>query len=83
MIVVHDAEFRQAEKDFYSFVTALTGRLIEIDDTIPELPVKDLVSPAGRIDVCTHRWLITWRRTYRSFACTGMCASRLTRPLTR
>lgn len=41
---MHDADFRQAERDWYSFVTALSERLIEIDDSIPELPVKDLVS---------------------------------------
>ena len=39
----NDAEFRQAERDWYSFVAKLTERLTEIDDTIPELPVKDVV----------------------------------------
>ena len=43
---MHDAEFRQAEKDWHSFVAKLTERLIEIDDTIPELPVKDVVGHA-------------------------------------
>ena len=42
--IVNDVEFRQAERDFYSFVEALTERLTQIDDTIPELPVKDVVS---------------------------------------
>ena len=41
---VHDPDFRQSEKDFYSFTTKLTERLVEIDDTVPELPVKDIVS---------------------------------------
>lgn len=41
---VHDAEFRQAEKDWHSFVEKLTEKLVEeVDDTIPELPVKDVV----------------------------------------
>ncbi|KAK3709399.1 hypothetical protein LTR37_010960 [Vermiconidia calcicola] len=40
---MHDAEFRQSEQDWYSLVAKLTERLIEIDDTIPELPVKDVV----------------------------------------
>ncbi|CZT24595.1 uncharacterized protein RCC_10320 [Ramularia collo-cygni] len=41
---LHDAEFRQAEKDWHSFVEKLTERLVEdVDDTIPELPVKDVV----------------------------------------
>jgi hypothetical protein len=41
---VNDAEFRQAERDWHSFVDKLTAELIEIDDTVPELPVKDVVS---------------------------------------
>ncbi|KAK5691354.1 hypothetical protein LTR17_025661 [Elasticomyces elasticus] len=40
---VNDAEFRQAEKDWHSFVEKLTERLGEIDETVPELPVKDVV----------------------------------------
>ncbi|KAK0346406.1 hypothetical protein LTR94_006852 [Friedmanniomyces endolithicus] len=40
---MNDAEFRQAEKDWHSFVEQLTERLAAIDDTIPELPVKDVV----------------------------------------
>jgi hypothetical protein len=41
---VNDAEFRQAERDWYSFVEKITEKLMDIDDTIPELPVKDVVS---------------------------------------
>lgn len=40
--VVHDALYRQAEKDWHSFVEKLTEKLTEIDDTVPELPVKDV-----------------------------------------
>ena len=40
---MHDPDFRQAERDFKSFVEALTEKLIEKDETIPELPPKDLV----------------------------------------
>ncbi|KAK5687624.1 hypothetical protein LTS10_001764 [Elasticomyces elasticus] len=40
---INDAEFRQAEKDWHSFVEKLTERLVEIDDSVPELPVKDVV----------------------------------------
>ncbi|CAK4031512.1 Hypothetical predicted protein [Lecanosticta acicola] len=39
----HDAQFRQAEKDWHSFVETITGKLVELDDTIPELPVKDVI----------------------------------------
>lgn len=40
---MHDANFRASEKDWYSFVEKLTDKLIEVDDSIPELPVKDVV----------------------------------------
>ena len=46
---MHDADFRQAEKDWHSFVGAVSEHLTEIDDTVPELPVKDVVSPTGRV----------------------------------
>ena len=39
---MHDADYRQAKKDFDSFVESLTGKIIEKDETIPELPPKDL-----------------------------------------
>ncbi|KAI9670869.1 MAG: hypothetical protein M1817_003754 [Caeruleum heppii] len=39
---MHDADFRTSEKDFDSFAAALTGKLIDRDETIPELPVKDI-----------------------------------------
>ena len=38
----HDADYRQALKDWNSFVDALTPKIIEKDETIPELPNKDL-----------------------------------------
>ena len=40
---MHDADFRQAQRDFASFVEKLTERLIERDETVPELPAKDLI----------------------------------------
>ena len=40
---VHDADYRQSQKDFNSFVDSLTENIIEKDETIPELPHKDLV----------------------------------------
>ncbi|KAF4549863.1 Hypothetical protein D9617_19g101680 [Elsinoe fawcettii] len=39
----HDPDFRQAENDWKSFVEKLTEKLTEVDDEIPELPVKDIV----------------------------------------
>ena len=40
---LHDKDFRQSEKDWRSFVEVLTEKLIEKDETIPELPFKDVV----------------------------------------
>ena len=40
---MHDADYRQSKSDFDSFVESLTEKIIEQDDTIPELPAKDLV----------------------------------------
>ena len=39
---VHDADYRQSKKDFDSFIECLTEKIIEKDDTIPELPSKDV-----------------------------------------
>ncbi|KAI5370454.1 hypothetical protein Slin14017_G013330 [Septoria linicola] len=40
---LNDPNFRQAEKDWHTFVENMTESLATIDDTIPELPVKDVV----------------------------------------
>ncbi|KAL8658013.1 MAG: hypothetical protein Q9226_001347 [Calogaya cf. arnoldii] len=39
---MHDADYRQSKKDFDAFVEKMTDRMTEIDETIPELPPKDL-----------------------------------------
>lgn len=39
---VHDADYRQSQADWASFVESLSEKIIEKDDTIPELPPKDL-----------------------------------------
>ncbi|KAL8768991.1 MAG: hypothetical protein Q9209_004908 [Squamulea sp. 1 TL-2023] len=41
---MHDADYRQSKKDFDTFVEKMTDRMTKIDETIPELPPKDLVS---------------------------------------
>lgn len=43
---MHNVDFRTSEKDFDSFAEALTEKIIEIDETIPELPIKDIVGHA-------------------------------------
>lgn len=39
----HDPDYRQSWKDWESFVESLTEKIAEVDETIPELPPKDLV----------------------------------------
>ena len=39
---VHDADYRQSKNDWDTFVQCLTEKIIEKDNTIPELPPKDL-----------------------------------------
>lgn len=45
---MNDPDFRQSERDWYSFVDKITEALIEIDETVPELPVKDVVRNHSR-----------------------------------
>ncbi|KAI9737924.1 MAG: hypothetical protein M1834_009294 [Cirrosporium novae-zelandiae] len=39
---MHDPDYRESKKDFDSFVECLTEKVIEKDETIPELPPKDI-----------------------------------------
>ncbi|KZZ96676.1 hypothetical protein AAL_03905 [Moelleriella libera RCEF 2490] len=39
----HDDEYRRALKDWQSFVEAATQTVIEADETVPELPIKDVI----------------------------------------
>lgn len=41
--IVHDPDFRAAFQDFTTFVEKVSEKVIEADETIPELPVKDVV----------------------------------------
>ena len=40
---MHDPDYRQSWRDWESFVEALSEKIAEIDETVPELPPKDLV----------------------------------------
>ncbi|KAG9199530.1 hypothetical protein G6514_008388 [Epicoccum nigrum] len=40
---LHDPDYRVAVQDFNDFIGKLSDRIIRIDETIPELPVKDIV----------------------------------------
>lgn len=39
----HDADYRVSKNDWDTFVDAMTEKIVEKDETIPELPAKDLV----------------------------------------
>ncbi|KND88132.1 hypothetical protein TOPH_07214 [Tolypocladium ophioglossoides CBS 100239] len=39
----HDDEYRRSLKDWQSFVEAATQSIISIDETVPELPAKDVI----------------------------------------
>jgi translation elongation factor EF-Ts len=41
---VHDPDFRASFEDFSTFTEKVTEKVVEADETIPELPVKDVVS---------------------------------------
>lgn len=43
LLVARDPEFRRSLKDWDSFVETLTEKITEVDETIPELPLKDVV----------------------------------------
>ena len=41
---MHDPDYRAALQDFTTFTEHVSEKVIEADETIPELPVKDVVS---------------------------------------
>lgn len=47
--LAHDADYRASKKDWDTFVETLTEKIVEKDETIPELPAKDLVSPVPSV----------------------------------
>ncbi|KAF2810002.1 uncharacterized protein BDZ99DRAFT_462616 [Mytilinidion resinicola] len=40
---MHDPDYRASLQDFTTFLESLTQKVIEVDETIPELPVKDII----------------------------------------
>ena len=40
---MHDPDYRQSWNDWQSFVATLSEKIAEVDETVPELPPKDLV----------------------------------------
>ena len=43
-VTVYDPDYRDALQDFTTFTENVSEKVIEADETIPELPVKDVVS---------------------------------------
>lgn len=48
---MHDPDYRVSLKDWNSYVECLTQKIIEVDETVPELPVKDVVSHAIHLGI--------------------------------
>jgi hypothetical protein len=48
---VHDPDYRAALEDFQTFTEKLSEKVVEADELIPELPVKDVV--------CRHALLLS------------------------
>jgi hypothetical protein len=44
---VHDPDFRAAFQDFTTFTEKVSEKVVEADELIPELPVKDVVCCAA------------------------------------
>ncbi|CAN9443895.1 unnamed protein product [Alternaria sp. RS040] len=42
-VTVHDPDFRVSFQDFTKFAEKVSDKIIEADETIPELPVKDVI----------------------------------------
>ncbi|KAH7116939.1 hypothetical protein B0J11DRAFT_104754 [Dendryphion nanum] len=40
---LHDPDYRMGLQDFTTFLEKLTEKVIEVDETIPDLPVKDII----------------------------------------
>ncbi|KAL1849500.1 hypothetical protein Plec18170_007407 [Paecilomyces lecythidis] len=74
----HDADYRAAKGDWDSFVDSLTEKIIEKDETIPELPAKDLVR--GPRANTMAKADINGARSHRSFAFTATSGSAMIQP---
>lgn len=72
---MHDPDYRVAVQDFNDFIGKLSERIIETDETIPELPVKDIVSgilsyadpkltASGVPNLSRYVFFYTWRTMF-------------------
>jgi uncharacterized protein (DUF2461 family) len=65
MSAVHDPDFRQSWRDWESLVQVLSEKISEIDETVPELPPKDLVFLFARDIVASMLNMVQVFRIYR------------------
>lgn len=57
----HGGLYQGAKSDFESFVGSTSKRIMEIvDETIPELPLKDLVSVSYSALLCVDKYAVTF-----------------------
>lgn len=77
-LIVHDVDYRTSWKDWESFVESLTEKIVEKDDTIPELPPKDLVRASKAAP-----GELAYIDKYRSLGCIEMFDSAPIQHLTR
>ena len=63
---MHDPDYRASLKDWESFVESLTDKIIEKDETVPELPPKDLVRSFVLPKILNFR-MLTEMQTFRIY----------------
>jgi hypothetical protein len=51
---VHDPDYRAALQDFTTFTEKLSEKVTEVDELIPELPVKDVVSSSTMLSLSNN-----------------------------
>lgn len=62
---MHDPDYRAAFQDFSTFTEKVSEKIMEADETIPELPVKDVVSMVKEVHMTTFTEQIQIYRIYR------------------
>ncbi|KAH9875014.1 hypothetical protein J1614_004502 [Plenodomus biglobosus] len=64
---LHDPDFRAAFRDFSTFIEKVSEKIIEADETIPELPVKDVANVRFSKDQTPYKthFSAAWSRTGR------------------
>jgi hypothetical protein len=65
MVTVHDPDYRAALQDFTTFTEQVSEKVVEADELIPELPVKDVVSRSASLPVPNSTLTMQIYRIYR------------------